>query len=148
MQRNSLTEEKGTRVPEKMKHNLPGKTNVLQVDYNLAGLLCYAPLPPLNLIVCALWLFTEPKENKFLRFHAIQGLIFFTGLVALCFVNSLVNWFSGIPILGGLFWFISCLFGIGIVITYLAGSVGLMLKAHNREMYKLPWGGNFAESKM
>ncbi len=140
--------ERETKVPDKMKHNLPGKTDVLQVDYNLAGLLCYAPLPPLNLIFCALWLFTEPKENKYLRFHAIQGLIFFTAFVAFCFVNSFVNMFSNIPLLGGLFWFLSLLLGLTIVVAYMAGSIGMMIKALNREMFKLPYAGDIAESKM
>lgn len=134
-------------TPEKMKHNLPGKTDVLEVDYNLAGLLCYAPLPPLNLIAAAIWLVTEPKDNKFLRFHAVQGLMFFGVFAAACFINTLVGIFSAIPILGFIFAIISGLASLVLVVGYLGGSVLLMLKAHNREMYKLPWIGEMAERK-
>jgi len=47
-------------------------------------MLCYLPacLCCIDLISSVLWLATEPKENKFLRFHSLQGLmLFFVGLV-------------------------------------------------------------------
>jgi hypothetical protein len=53
-----------------------GQTKVLNLNYNTAALLCYIPTCCclINLIPCIIWLASEPRENKFLRFHALQGL--------------------------------------------------------------------------
>src|SRR2546423_14232566 len=55
------------------------KTKTLGFKYNVAALLCYLPtcLCCLNVIFGIIWLATEPKENRFVRFHAMQGLLLF-----------------------------------------------------------------------
>src|SRR5215470_10647083 len=52
-----------------------GKTKVMNLDYNVAGLLAYLPICCINLIFSIIWLATEPKENRLLRFHSLQSLI-------------------------------------------------------------------------
>src|SRR5438045_3490315 len=56
-----------------------GKTKTFGMAYNTAALLCYLPscLCCANVIFSIIWLSTEPKENRFLRFHAMQGLLLF-----------------------------------------------------------------------
>src|SRR3989442_1106062 len=53
------------------------KTKVLNMEYNTAGLLCYIPTCCcfVNLIACILFFATEPRENRLLRFHALQGML-------------------------------------------------------------------------
>ena len=51
-----------------------GKTQTLGLDYNVAAGLCYIPLCLINPIVPIIWIVTEPKSNKFVRFHAFQAL--------------------------------------------------------------------------
>lgn len=135
------------KVPDLMKHDLPGKTEMLHLDYNIAGLLCYLPIPPVNLIASILWLLKEPPSNTFLRFHAIQGLMLFGAFVIGCFINSFVGIFSHIPVLGFIFGMLGGLLGFALALGYLVGSIILMVKAYDRQLYKIPWLGEIAESK-
>ena len=93
------------------------------MEENVAGLLCYVVG-----WITGLVFFLIEKENKFVRFHALQSIVVF-GILS---VASLV--LSWIPILN---------FIIGILILVLW--IILMIKAYQGQMYKLPWAGNFAE---
>ena len=132
------------------------KTKTFGLNYNVAALLCYLPICCVNLITSIIWLATEPKENKFLRFHALQSL-FLTGVA---FVVLLI------------FWILAIVFAVGAAATPSAGAadvaasglllilnlvqwllyLGLlfihiicMIKAHKMEMWKVPIIGNLAE---
>ena len=102
----------------------------LGVDENIEGLLCYV----LGFITGILFLVLE-KENRFVRFHAMQSIVTFL----LLFIISIVLGF--IPI-------------IGLVISPLIALVGLILwlllmfKAYKGEKYKLPIAGDFAEQQI
>ena len=102
----------------------------LGIDENIEGLLCYV----LGFITGILFLVLE-KDNKFIRFHAMQSIAVFLAL----FVISVVLGF--IPVLG---WIVSELIGIVGIILWLL----LMLKAYQGEMYKLPIAGDFAEKQI
>ena len=134
-------------VPDKTRHNLPGTTEILKVDYNLASLFCYAPLPPLNIVLAIIFLITEPKENKFVRFHAIQSLILFAGMFVMEFaiglIGSLLGW---IPVLGGIVKMLLGFAGGVLGLAILIACVYMMKQAHDREMYHLPLIGDIAES--
>src|SRR4030095_3091525 len=65
-----------------------GKTKVMNLDYNVAGMLCYLPLCRIHLIFSIVWLASEPKENRLLRFHALQSLLLFAAF----FVVSIIFW--------------------------------------------------------
>ena len=99
----------------------------LNLSQNVAGLLCY-----LGTIVTGIIFLIIEKENKFVRFHAMQSICFFVVIWIGTFV------FGFIPILG---WLISAL-------LTLAGFVGwivLMFKAYNNQYYKVPLIGDYAE---
>jgi len=111
-----------------MSDNKSTKT-ILDLDENIAGLLCYV----LTFISGIVFLVLE-KENKFVRFHAMQSTITFGVL----FVISTV--IAVIPFIGPI---LSMLINLlGFVLWLL-----LMYKAFNKEKYKLPVVGDFAENR-
>jgi uncharacterized membrane protein len=105
-------------------------TTALGIDENIEGLLCYV----LGFITGILFLILE-KENKFVRFHAMQS----TATFIILFVVSIV--FGIIPFIG---WVISPLIWLLSLILWLL----LMYKAYKGEKYKLPVVGDFAESQV
>jgi len=94
---------------------------------NVAGLLCYV----LGWI-SGLVFFLIEKENKFVRFHALQSIIVFGVLFLAGFI---IGW---IPIIGWIIKWLIC------VLAFILWIV-LMVKAYQGEKYKLPWAGNLAE---
>lgn len=127
-----------------------GKTKVLNLDYNVAGLLCYL-LPCLclaDLIFCILWLATEPKESRFVRFHAFQGLLLF----GVNFVIWIIFRFLGVGIAFGtggvaqaggfgLLLLLQMCVGVIMLVLYII----CMIKAYQNQMFKLPVIGDIAE---
>lgn len=75
------------------------------------------------------------KENKFVRFHAMQSTILFGGI----FVVNMVLGF--IPILGWL---------VGLLLSFVAFILWIvcMWKAFQGEMYKVPYVGDLAEKQL
>jgi len=106
------------------------KKTELGIDENIEGLLCYL----LGFITGILFLILE-KENKFVRFHAMQSTVTFVVL----FVISMVLW--SIPIIG---WVISPLISLLSLILWIL----LMYKAYQGEVYKLPIVGDLAEKQI
>jgi len=99
----------------------------LDLNENVEGLLCYI----VGWITGIIFLVLE-KENKFVRFHALQSILTFLPL-------SILAWLLGwIPFVG---WVLGILVWILTVILWLT----LMLKAYGGEKYKLPIVGDIAE---
>jgi uncharacterized membrane protein len=100
-----------------------GETNKtsLGLDQNVEGALCYL----LGFVTGFVFLFVEKKENKFVRFHALQSVATFLPIFVAGFV------LRGLAIILNL---------IGLILWVL-----LMLKAFQGEMFKLPGVGDFAE---
>lgn len=96
------------------------------LEPNLAGLLCYV----LGWISGLVFLILE-KDDKFVRFHAMQSVVTFGALTV---VFALVF----IPIIGWVFGWI--LGALGIVLWII-----LMIRAYLGEKYKMPIAGDFAE---
>jgi uncharacterized membrane protein len=97
------------------------------LDENVAGLLCYV----LGWI-SGLVFFLIEKENKFVRFHALQSIIVFGVLFLAAFIIGLI------PFIGTVIsWLISVLAFVLWII--------LMIKAYQGEKFKLPWAGDLAE---
>jgi uncharacterized membrane protein len=101
----------------------------LGIDENIEGLLCYV----LGWITGIVFLILE-KENRFVRFHAIQSMATFLVLTVAMMIIGLI------PIIG--------LLSILIWILSLILWVVLMFKAFKGEMYKLPVVGDFAENQL
>lgn len=97
------------------------------MEPNLAGALAYL------FIVAIIWLVMEPyNKDRFIRFHSFQSLF----LGAVFFVVSIV--LSVIPILGWILLLFLPLVALGLAIL-------CAYKAYNKEMYKLPLLGDYAE---
>ncbi len=110
---------------------LEGKTVTGAMDYKLAAALCYLPVMMVHLLAAGAWLLTEPKESRFVRFHAVQSLILF----AILFGGAMVSLLGGMlllptlllvlgSILGGLVAGVSEDLG-GLVMALAAGLSGL-----------------------
>src|SRR5262245_18208996 len=124
-----------------------GKTKVMNLDYNVAGLLAYLPICCINLISSIIWIAMEPRENVFIRLHSIQSLI----LVVIGFVvNFILYFFSAAASVApgaagtagwGLMILIQLAFGLGWLIVCIIGCI----KAYQGQMWKLPVIGDIAE---
>jgi len=109
---------------------LSGTDTVLGIDENLEAVLCYIVAWVTGIIFLVL-----EKENKFVRFHAMQSLVTFVVL----FIAGMVA--PIIPIIGGI---ISLLISPLVIILWLF----MMYKAYQGEMYKLPYVGDFSEEQI
>ena len=106
------------------------KKTVMGIDENIEGLLCYV----LGWITGIVFLVLE-KENKFVRFHAMQSLATFLAFFIILFIVGMI------PLIG---WFFHMIGWIIMVILWLF----LMYKAFKGERYKLPVVGDFAEKQI
>ena len=98
----------------------------INIDQNVAGLLCY-----LGWWITAIIFLVLEKENKFVRFHAMQSLITFGVL----FILSLA--LSWVFFIGFILW------GLSVILWVI-----LMYKAYQGETYKLPVIGDIAEKQI
>ena len=110
------------------------------IDPNLAGLLSY-----LVSIICPILFIAMEKENKYIRFHAMQALFLQVGMFIVWIVLTILSVFLGsLGPLGVL----SCLLiplEFVIFIGYLVVAIMMMIKAYQGEYYKLPVIGDMAE---
>ena len=97
------------------------------LNQNVAGMLCY-----LVGWITGLIFFLIEKDDKFVRFHAMQSMITFGGLTVLfMFVGF-------IPVLG---WMVVPILGLVQLVLWIL----LMVKAFQGEKFKLPVIGDLAE---
>ena len=126
-----------------------GKTSFLGLDSNVGAMLCYIAnfLCCLGLVLAIVFLFTE-KENRFVKFHAVQSLFlaalqivagiiiqilavilgFVLGMIKLGFLAGLLSWGFGILV-----------FAVFLIFWIIGG-----IKAYGGQWYKLPIIGEFA----
>lgn len=103
-----------------------GKTST-GIQPNVAALLSYV----LGIITGIIFYLIE-KENKFVRFHAMQSIVVFGFLFVLGVVLSVI------PVIG---WALLPILWIVDLIVW----VVLMIKAYQGEYFKLPIAGDIAE---
>jgi len=115
-----------------------GKTST-GMQANVAGLLCYV----LGWLTGLVFFLIE-KENKFVRFHALQSMIAFGGLFIL---HIAIGMFMGIFAAIGAGFLVPLLSLINglLVLVGLILWVLLMVKAYQGEKFKLPVIGDIAE---
>ena len=135
--------------PQGMPPGGPLKTQIGGLEQNVAGLISY--LPCIGFIASIAFLVSEPKTSRFVRFHALQSLIFNVGGGVVFFVVWLACWVAifALSMASGL------LSGIaGILVFFVLGALGLgmfacaivaLVKAYKNEMWKIPVVGNIAE---
>jgi len=109
-----------------------GKTST-GIEANVAGLLSYV----LGFITGIIFFVIE-KENKFVRFHAMQSIITFGSLFVLGLMLGVVFRFTYVG------YTISSLLWIVDIILWIL----LMVKAYQGEYFKLPVVGDIAEKQV
>jgi len=97
---------------------------------NVAGLLCY-----LAGWITGLIFFLIEKENRFVRFHAMQSIITFGSLSVLFMVLGFI------PVVG---WMIMPILAILQLVLWIV----LMVKAYQGQLFKLPMIGDIAEKNI
>ena len=97
---------------------------------NVAGALSYV----LGWVTGIVFLVLE-KENKYVRFHAIQSIVVFGAVT----VAEIV--FSFIPFVG---WILNLLLGIGAFVLWIV----LILRAYQGRSCKIAFAGNIAEQQI
>ncbi len=105
-----------------------GKTST-GIEANIAALLCYA----FGFISGIIFYLIE-KENRFVKFHALQSCVTFGALFILKFALA-----------------ITIVLAILVPLINIAGlilCVVLMVKAYQGEMFKLPIAGDIAEKSL
>ncbi|WIV12328.1 DUF4870 domain-containing protein [Proteiniborus sp. MB09-C3] len=101
----------------------------LGMEENIAALLSYV----LGFITGIIFYVLE-KDSKFVKFHAMQSIIYSIGLMVLSFILGFI------PIVG---WIISLIIGPLSLILWII----LMIKAYKYEYFKLPIIGDMAEKQ-
>jgi len=103
---------------------------------NVAGMLAYVTIIP-----AIIFLVMEPyNKNRFVRFHSFQSIFFGVAWIAIWVALSFVGM---IPFLGWATILIWPLIGLGGLIIWII----LLLKANQRQMFKLPVIGDLAEKQ-
>lgn len=109
------------------------------LEPNVAALLGYLFWP-----LAIVWLVLDPyKNDRFIKFHAVQALGMVVAMIALSIgltVLSIILGMIGIGALAALLWPVLWL-------AMLVIWVLLMVKAYQKQMWKLPVIGGFAEKQ-
>lgn len=84
--------------------------------------------------------FLIERENKFVRFHAIQSIVTFGSITVVSIALSIIGL---IPYLGIVFNIANWILGFLAFVLWII----LMVKAAQGTKYKLPWAGDFAEKR-
>ncbi len=100
-------------------------------DTKVKGLLCYAVFPLSSLIVYLV----EKDADRFVRFHAIQGVIAGVALWVIYWILSAI--LAHIP-------FIGWLFGLALSLGFAAIWIMCMVRAYRGEEFRLPVIGDIA----
>jgi uncharacterized membrane protein len=124
-----------------------GKTSV-GMEANLASMLCYLTMICCGLgIILSLVFFIIEKENRLLRFHSMQGLLFGGVWIVIGIGFWLLNFILGIAF-GDLLGFVAY-WGL-LVVRLLVGFVLLIfvilaaVKSYQGQYYQMPIIGNIA----
>ena len=119
----------------------PTAKNGTGLDPNVAGFLCY-----LAGWVTGLIFYLTEKEDQYVRFHAMQSIVFSVALVVFWLGLTIVGTIIGmVPVIGGI---IGLLLGLMSLVVWLGAFVVwiiLMVKAYQGERWKLPVLGDMAE---
>lgn len=133
-----------------MNENPAGKSSI-GIEGNVAAALGY----PIGLL--ALILLLTEKENKFVRYHAIQSLLWialfmvayfavFIGTFVIGFLSMFLGMAGGtaLGILGTLVFFASIAVVLLTLIGFIGGMIYSAVKAYQGERHSLPLVGKFA----
>jgi uncharacterized membrane protein len=124
--------------------NMSGGKSALGLDANVTALLGY-----IIGIVAIILIFIE-KDNRFVRFHAIQSVVYHVGTFVVIFAIWIVGGIIA-AVLGqissvlGLIGILIYLLGLLLWLAWLGGMIYGAIKAYQGQMFKFPIFGNLAE---
>ena len=124
---------------------MQNQKSAIGMDANITALIGY----PIGILALVL-IFIE-KDNKFVRFHALQSVLWSVGFTVAVFVIMIVgvilsvilSYISGA--LGALMWFLMAIIYLVWFVGLIGGLIFGAFKAYNGEMFKLPLVGSMAE---
>jgi len=110
------------------------KKSVFDLDERIAAVLSYALI-----FFSGAFFYVMERENKFVRFHALQSMVWF---LVLFVVSMALNILSNFFLIGGLASFLGGIVGFVTFVSW----VGLMFMAFKGSMFKLPILGDAVEN--
>ena len=124
---------------------MQNQKSALGLDGNVTALLGY-----IVGIVALVLIFIE-KDNKFVRFHALQSVLWGVGVsvigvviwIVLAIVGFIFAQISGA--LAAIIWVVWLLFVLGFFIVLFGGLIFAAIKAYGGAEFKLPIVGNLAQ---
>lgn len=124
-----------------MAHPVPAQATSTGLAPNVAGALSYF-LGPITGVV---FLLLE-KENRFVRFHAMQSIVIGVLMLGLSIALSLMaGILAVIPILG---WIVAILLSFGLAVASLILWVMLMWRAFQGKEWEFPVAGPLARKQL
>lgn len=118
------------------QESVPSSKSTTGLKSNLAGALCYV----LGWITGLIFYLIE-KEDKFVRFHALQSMIIFGAYTVVSIGLSI---FAVIPYMGWLFGITQGLLSLLMFVLWIV----LIVNAAQGKQFKLPIAGNLAEKNI
>ena len=123
----------------------PGGKTSLGLESNVGAMLCYVAnfLCCLGVILSVVFLVTE-KENRFVKFHAIQSLFLWGACVVLLMLVEIFSLILRLAHLDFISFFVSWGLWVGLMLIFVIHWLLAGIKAYGGQWYKLPLIGNFA----
>lgn len=134
-----------------MQNPPPGQQSSIGLAPNVAAALCY-------IWIVGLVLFFMEKENKFIRFHAMQsilyGVLWFVVMIVLMILSIIIGIIAGVAsaaagsaggLIGMVLWLISMIVWLVVPLLYVGGLIFGAVKAYQGATFKFPIIGNMAE---
>ena len=126
-----------------------GKTSFMNLDSNLGAMLCYILnfVCCLGLVLSIIFVITE-KENRFVKFHAVQSLFLAALQIAVGLVIGILGLILSLALnafdLAWLAWIL--ILGLRFILLLIFLALWIMggIKAYGGQWYKLPIIGEFA----
>jgi uncharacterized membrane protein len=126
-----------------------GKTSFMNLDSNVGAMLCYIAnfLCCLGLVLAIVFLFTE-KENRFVKFHAVQSLFLACLQIAVGIIIGILGLILSLALnafdMSWLAWIL--ILGLRFILLFVFLALWIMggIKAYGGQWYKLPIIGEFA----
>ena len=126
-----------------------GKTSFMNLDSNLGAMLCYILnfVCCLGLVLSIVFVITE-KENRFVKFHAVQSLFLAALQIAVGLVIGILGLILSLALnafdLAWLAWILILGLRFILLLIFLALWIVGGIKAYGGQWYKLPIIGEFA----
>ncbi len=124
---------------------MENQKSALGLDGNVTALIGY----PIGIVALVL-IFIE-KDNKFVRFHALQSVLWSVGITIAIIAVAIVGFILSLVVamisstLGYVVGFVFMLVYLGLIVAWLGGLVYGAIKSYGGEMTKLPIVGNMVE---